>query len=265
MSVEFNDAVNSFYKLKQTYDEKTNLFITKLRNEQSLTKKEKADRFKKFNPKCINCGKDGGTKFIITQNTLQATCGNIKQPCSLNINIQKAYYKPITELVDEAKFVVRNTRLEIINIKLQLLFGFRDEKTTVKNFSEVKKKLITAIENYEKILSVYFNLIDNKERNLEINKDKTLLNTFIQEFKSNISQYKTSRDSDPAFIKSAIELYISKIETLAQKLMKTKYKVNFVDYNDQTEIYTLIQKPYSFSEQNYPLEGTTNKVISFKK
>ena len=40
MSVDFNEAVNGFYKLKQAYDEKQHLYVTKLRNETSLNQKD---------------------------------------------------------------------------------------------------------------------------------------------------------------------------------------------------------------------------------
>ena len=102
MNKEFEEAVSSFYKLKQTYEEKQNLYVTKLRTNTALTNKERASNFKKFSTKCINCGKNGGTKFIITENMLKATCGNSSQACKLDINIQKAVYKPIQELLNEA-------------------------------------------------------------------------------------------------------------------------------------------------------------------
>ena len=38
---------------------------------------------------CISCKKEGGTIFNESSTMLKATCGNIKEPCDLNIEIVK--------------------------------------------------------------------------------------------------------------------------------------------------------------------------------
>ena len=103
MSIEntmskFNQAVNDFYKLKRQYEDQIQKEISKLRKNTILTTKEKYDKFKQIKFKCVNCGKPGGTIFNSEDSMLSARCGNIENPCNLDIKLQKAitHYMPKT-------------------------------------------------------------------------------------------------------------------------------------------------------------------------
>ena len=97
MSIEntmskFNQALNDFYKLKRQYEDQIQKEISKLRKNTILTTKEKHDKFKQLKLKCVNCGKSGGTIFKLEDSILSAICGNVENPCNLDIKLQKAKY-----------------------------------------------------------------------------------------------------------------------------------------------------------------------------
>ena len=57
--------INDFYKLKAKYDEKILKIKQKIKNKNTLTKKDKQKEFRNTQFKCVNCNRQGGTLFEI--------------------------------------------------------------------------------------------------------------------------------------------------------------------------------------------------------
>ena len=92
---EFNEKVNKYYELKSIYEEAIQDKKKKIKkNGLALrsSKKEIADAFQKYTPKCVSCSRDVGSVFdkkkIDGVYHLIAVCGSTEQPCQLNINIK---------------------------------------------------------------------------------------------------------------------------------------------------------------------------------
>ena len=60
-SVENN--INEYYRLKSKYNNDNDKNKKKILNNKMLSIKEKKAEFKQLKPKCVNCGKPGGTTF----------------------------------------------------------------------------------------------------------------------------------------------------------------------------------------------------------
>ena len=54
-NLEFQNAVNTFYKLKGEYEEKINEQKRKIAKKSHLSAKEKRDEFKQLKIPCVNC------------------------------------------------------------------------------------------------------------------------------------------------------------------------------------------------------------------
>ena len=91
-STKFNEALNRYYILKSKYELTINKEVVKLIKNKILTKTAKQEKFKQLKKKCIICGKEGGTIFNQEGNILIAKCGNLVNPCKLDIQLQKAKY-----------------------------------------------------------------------------------------------------------------------------------------------------------------------------
>jgi transcription elongation factor Elf1 len=89
------DADINYYELKNRYE---NVFYNKYVKEivtSNISKKEKKRLFQKLpKPNCVNCNRNVGTIFTIKQNEkgtnrlYKAFCGDISNPCPLNIQIE---------------------------------------------------------------------------------------------------------------------------------------------------------------------------------
>ena len=148
-SVENN--INEYYKLKSKYDIQNQKNKQKILNNRLLSIKEKKAEFKQLKPKCVNCGKPGGTTFASVFNKegesyetfreLRAFC-NAVEPCGLNINIAVGHFENINTMLREIDDEIYDYKREIINDKNKLLFGLITTRQALDNF-EIHKESIT--------------------------------------------------------------------------------------------------------------------------
>ena len=124
MSLNEEVDFDEYYKLKNNYDiiikkEKKNII-----NDSNLGWKEKKQKFQKYKPKCILCKTPGGTIFSTTfdkeQQTriLSAKCGNILNPCNLNITINTGNYTLLPSIINEYEKNIENSKKKLLMIKI---------------------------------------------------------------------------------------------------------------------------------------------------
>ena len=90
-----DNALNEYYKLKRVFEDELDNYKKKIMDMTHLSNKEKRAEFLKLKPKCINCKKPSkqGTLFSVsriensTYRVLKCSCGNLVNPCPLNIEI----------------------------------------------------------------------------------------------------------------------------------------------------------------------------------
>ena len=137
------DQLNKFFKLKKQYNSRIDKLKKPIISNTNLTNKERQLELKKIQPKCINCNQIGGTIFSLENNKFRAYCGNVVNPCSLNINIERKKKQLINEKVDEYIQNIKKLKQEIIKIKLDFIFEFISEQESVAKFNETKIKINT--------------------------------------------------------------------------------------------------------------------------
>ena len=260
---KFNNIVFDFYKLKKQYDSSLEKEILKITKLTSLTKTEKHEKFKQLKRKCINCGREGGTIFNTNSILLSAKCGNIEKPCKLNIQIQKSKYINISDRINELDNIINDNKRATILTKLDSLFGFTSETSALEEFNKLKIELIQEVKKYQQINELYLNLILNLPKKEEITQRKNDLLVIIGNFKELIDNFNES--GNIAYIKEAVELYLSTIESTAKVIRDLKYTYNSIEYNENDNTYHLIQEQYTRSQLQIPIKSAENRVISYKR
>jgi hypothetical protein len=103
------DAINEFYKLKEKFESEINKNKKTIINNSTLSNREKRSEFLKLMPKCVNCKRPSkkGTIFSITYHpsddkiaehrVFKAICGNLADPCNLNIEVNIGIKQSISE------------------------------------------------------------------------------------------------------------------------------------------------------------------------
>jgi hypothetical protein len=252
-SVENN--INEYYKLKSKYDIQNQKNKQKILNNRLLSIKEKKTEFKQLKPKCVNCGKPGGTTFASVFNKegksyetfreLKAFC-NAVEPCGLNINIAVGHFENISTMLKEIDNEIYDYKREIINDKNKLLFGLITTQQALDNFEIYKESINDFTSLLEKYLQVYIQITDNTETKEKTKEELEKSYLQIQEIKHSISNFNITNNIQ--FIRDAVNIYVTNLKPTLTELLKLKYKENSIWYDENNNTYHLIQNKYSIKD-----------------
>lgn len=252
---DFLDALNNYYKFKSNYEDSFQKEKTNIINNESLSWKEKRGEFKNYKPKCINCKRPVGTIFSRTYNekefsrVLKAVCGDIQDPCSLNITLNIGYYENIPCLIKIDEKDIENLKISVIKDKNNLLFDYINTETALDNFEKFKKEIIEISTSLEAIKEIWMNINDNEERKKNLQKLQEESYILIDSIKSLINDY--SHNNNNALVQDAVTIYVKQLMPKLKQLVKVKYEVNKVEFIEEENIYRLIQYENSIPSLEY--------------
>jgi len=211
MDAKYHEAVLNYYNLKRKYD-----------------KQEQRRRSRQLAPlnRCISCKKNGGTSFTIQKNVIKAKCG-AKKKCKLNIEIELAKYKNMSEEIETIGKHLENLKQEIIQTKLDLIFGFKNDK----KFNALKK-------TYEKQNEYLIDLKKNLQKDHFESEGRKELNQFIDDYKNIIKEYMSNQNIK--LLSDALDLYIEKIIPIQEQIRRETYTNMSVELNNKK--YILMQE-----------------------
>ena len=251
MSEYIENSINEYYKLKNNYENEINKQKRNIINNPSLSWKEKKIEFQKLKPKCFNCKRPGGTLFSIKHDNttnnrhLRAVCGVIANPCNLNIDIELGKYEELPFILKDTENEINEIKLNIIENKNKLLFGYITAETILNSFNEIKIELAENVAVLEEYLEEYNNIVDNKERQAKLKEKIELSEIYIVQLKAAIKQFNESNDVN--YVNDAVDIYNTSLKPLLKEIMNLKYRENMVWYNEDDNTYNLIQNRYTIS------------------
>ena len=254
-TISFYDAFNEYYKLKNKYDKSLKRLSEKITISGDSNKKEKYENAKI----CIKCKQKGGTLFTQKENLLIAKC-NSSNPCTLNIQLQRATNKNIKDELTIINNSIITEKQKTILAKLDYLFSIKDAEITKIDFNNFKKNFIELTKKYENYLNYYNNLTNNKETKSLLKQLNKNLFDQIEITKNNIIEF--NKTSNIKFIKESIDDHINIIKPLIQKIQTLNYPLNYI-YTDDNDINYLIQNNFNYTDLDIIINNTENKVISF--
>ena len=267
----FDDALNEYFKLKNTFENQLNTYKKKIINNPTLSNREKRSEYLKLMPKCVNCKRPSkrGTIFSHvyspsddkreSRRILQASCGNLADPCNLDIEIQLDKIEPIETVLNDIKNETKEYKNKIINDKNRLLFGIIDTESAIENFDRNKSYITDITSIYEMYLDIYNKVTDNPEKKIEL--DDALVQSYnlINEIKSCITKMK--ENDDTKYAEDAATIYSTTLKPLLDKIRALRYSENIVFYDDENNTCRLIQNKNSINQLN--IAGDQNKVLKF--
>ena len=263
---EYNEALNTYYKLKTAYENAYNVDKNKIIKLKDLSWKEKRFEFSKLKPKCINCKRAVGSTFYTTndkgERTLVAKCGDKTNPCPLNIIINLGYIINLdAELINDEK-TIADAKRSIISDKNNLLFGYITSKEAVEKFEDIKESYAANSGNYEFLLQTFNNIVDNKENKEELKKEELELQVIIGNIKRMMKDFDSTQNVQ--FVNDVVELYVKEMTPLLKDVMKKKYVISSVEYDENDGVYKLIQMPISVEDLESDLAEKEQGVVSLQ-
>jgi len=280
-SSKVEEAMTLYYKLKGEYDNKyTNAKKKLTASSRGLSVGEIKKKLKNLRIGCINCKQSGGTIFTDTINgrsLLTAKCGHTEAPCALDIQIRPGKWMLLPTAAEMTQDSLNEIKADIIDLKLDLLFGLRTEEQITDQFTTDK----TTYKEQTKQLTLLTGIIeseneirvdgheDDAPRKIPIKQYMDIKNAQLQQlitsFKDLIAEYMADIDDieqSSQILKQALNLYVEQIFPLMTNMRESKYAVTMME---QEETGFFIMKQVKTLLKKLDFEYQSGQIISDKK
>ena len=181
MNNTLDNAIENYYKLKKKYEQQISKEKQKILDNESLSLKQKQQKWQQKQLTCVNCKKQGGTVFWSENSYLHAMCGSEK-PCKLKIKINRGMYVNVHKINNILKGDENILKTQFIESKLNLLFNYTNEEDTIKDYeynskylAEYQAKLLLVQKQYSSIFKKSDNVeLEKLQQNLKLQKENLL-------------------------------------------------------------------------------------------
>lgn len=261
------DAIQEFYRLKNEYESSYYKKYLKPILKSNASKREKRLSFSKL-PKntCIHCQRNVGTLFSIVVNKKETVkqylikCGDIAEPCSLDIEIQYSIRDPMDMTIQKGMENINRLKMGIICEKNNAIFFGRD---VTASFEAISDELKAESETTGFILETNLLRNDNPEKRDRI---KRLSQEFgrvcLVPFKAHVQHFIETNDT--AILKHAIQLYQQEMLPQLKTIRELKYHVNMVEYDADKNVFQVRQFPHSLEDNEFYF-SKDDKIIKVQK
>ena len=246
--VDVAKAINAFYAMKRNYDDTASQIRQKIYN--SMPKRKQYEERKKAiqNAKmpCIKCGRPVNTEFSIKDKVYRAKCGDEKNPCELNLHVYAGHYtSDMHSMHSYLSNDLEEVKQNIIKIKMDALFGYRSDKSSVAKFNkEYKEYMLQKDELLTPIINHYEDTHFNKERAEKVSKKtreifykQEEISKLISEYKSKESRTESEREGR---LKDILLLYTQELLPAYKNLQQLK--------NDYMEMEAIESDQYALKK-----------------
>jgi hypothetical protein len=267
MEEKYIEAIQEYYQLKKQYNDNYKKKKKKIKR-RDISLDEKKKLLAKLKMKCIGCKRAVGTIFTNKDGILKAVCGDTASPCAFRIEIKKSDWRYLPSVIPHVKKMVDKTKIQIIETKLNFLFGLEEEQATVALFETLKKDFDAAyslLVNLEESLAIAENWVERKDM---IKAYQIQLYEKNLEFSAAIEEYKQTQNT--TLLTDAIKIYIKQILPLEDRIHYNKYADIYIDKEDkygsiildqqQPDKYILKTIPAAILQREH--EWVEGKVIS---
>ncbi len=261
------EGINEYYRLKSKYETDYYEKYVKAIVKSDKSKKEKKNMFARL-PKneCINCKRNVETLFKIQNNyedsleIFTVKCGDIADPCPLNIEIHYGFRIKLDEEINEGLKSINKHKLNIIKEKNNTLFFSGFNETIFNKLTETLKNETANVGSFSETKILRY---DNPKKYELLNE---LSNEFgynyLVPFKQMVKKFdETNNDVE---ITQAVQFYVNEMLVKIKELRELNYEINNVEYDELNKVYYLNQKSNTYEHNEY-FFSEDDKVVSFIK
>lgn len=224
----YDSALYRYFLLKQKYENQ--IAVEKRQRYSVYMKNKKLDSIPKpiSKPKCVICGKGGGTIFTKTKEGFRAVCNNTIVCFEIDIKTNSKSIKDVEEIMNDSKKKVEKSKIEIIKQKMDTLFGYIDEKESTEVFLEKAKKYTEENSLYEEHLKEFNDIFHNTERDDAIQKEEIRINKYEENIAIQVIALSSTTENEihQRLIKELVEMQ-NELGKMNSELTKLKYEHNY--------------------------------------
>ena len=268
-SIEVTDAIHRFFKLKNDYEKERFRLIKEIYT-KTATRRGAQRIVQNLRYKCVNCGESGmpdGTIFSLKDRNFIAICG-AQNKCNLNIKIFAGYFSNLYEYYVLFKEEIENNKSDIIKQKLDTLFQYVDERTSVELFKKEMKEYSENNILLKEIARAYNELHSNEERSDKIAEKRREIDETNSKIMKLMAEYKKTDNRE--FLTEAIRTHIDVLLPATRALSYLVFELCEIEVIKKnsgfgmgaSETNILIQKPNRIQKIDYTYNEPA-KVIKF--
>tara|TARA_B100001769_G_C22107234_1_gene598285 strand:- start:2289 stop:3137 length:849 start_codon:yes stop_codon:yes gene_type:complete len=255
METNLEKKYKKYYKYKLDYEEKKRTAIKNIKKDKTLSLKMEREKIKQLREsgiKCPNCRKSGGNIFSNDSGMLRVVCGNIDDPCKVGgiydvevsrvANLRTTYAGSIADL--------KSVKHQIIKTKLDYLFGYANEETTLAEFEILKNKIKSRTKQVNHAKIAYENVVQDKETEEKRIALKKEIDERVNQIKDDAQNFLSSKQD--SMIKIMVEQYCKLHENNAEYRL-LNYGIQDVIVDDENAMsVSLVQKPFEYDSLFVP-------------
>ena len=269
-NIDYNTAIQEYFKLKTQYERSVNAQIIKICNKYKSDKQTLKLMMQTFKGKCLNCKRPVGSIFTKKNNYYIAICGDVgKAPCNLNIKIFNGLYYNFFEDMHLFKENIKKSKKHIISLKMDVLFNFLTEQNGADVFKETYEVYKDNNSSFMLFFQKYQEIYNNPAKIELIHLKNTNINEIIEQINILLEEYKKN-PLNVELIRNVVDLQYKQLLPEIQGLRNIKYEImEMINTYEKGEVYDeakesiLIQKEHSFEKFIFVAEP--GKVIRFDK
>jgi hypothetical protein len=259
----FQEALDTYYKLKNDYQENVKKIKTQIIKEKGESWKEKRRKYASAHAKCINCERPVGsvfeTKVVEGTRQLIARCGDKTDPCPLSILLELGVYERLDESLIGYKNDIEDFKRQIILEKNNVIFQYTTAEGAVKVFEDLKKKIEEYTSFYEQLNTMYQESVFPEDRVAALNDLEKRFYANIQGYKEMVEKFEKTKNVQ--FVRDAVEMYVNDIHAVWLKICENKY--SFMDVEPENDVFQLMRVPFSESFASLEYNIAEDRVVHF--
>ena len=256
----FEEALDEYYRLKTEYEKKA-YQLKKKAFKNAPTTKLGMKAVQKIVPPCINCNRKVGSIFKFNEDKYTAVCGDLEEPCNLNIQLYRSTYYNFEDLLYEYIDDFENAKQSIIKHKMNMIFNYIDERTSLHLFKQGLEEYNTKSDIYKDLINQYNDLYNNMHKQELIKRKKERIHEIIDQIKLLLIEYE--KDDNKEFLKTAMDVQKNNLIPELNNLRKLKYEIMEVVIKENDESI-LFQKDIPLSKIAYSW-GELPRVVKFSR
>ena len=235
------DALTKYMQLKSQYEKKNSEMKGKKGN-----KKGKDIPKTNKHPPCINCKRPVGTLFKKTENNYTAICGDVRDPCHLDINLFTGIRQNFEFAFTATKQSVERTKQLLVKQKMDTLFSYLNEKDSATQFKVRLEEYLGESKQFQDYLDFHNKFHNNMNRVELIKRQIEKVYEIRKRMRDTLEEYK--KDTlNKSSLNTAINIH--KTELIPEILSLRRLKYDLVEMNDDI-----------LTEQEYPINSFIDQV-----
>ena len=268
IKIDYIQSINDYFKLKDKYE--NDLFKNKKKAfEKAPTKKLGRKNVEKVIPKCLNCGKPGGTIFSRKKHTYYAVCGN-PVPCNLKIEIYNGIYSMNSSILLDTYKDLNIVKSNIIKQKLDTIFYYISTQTSAKLFKEYLEEFTYENSSYIEFFEKYNKIYKDDIKEEKIKRKNQQIYELIHAIKQLVLKYEETGNTD--LLQNAIEIQKNELNPEIHNLRMLKYeimemelvKMNKSTIKDSSSDINILGDDSSESNEGYNGSSLVQKYTSLQ-